>query len=308
MICLQELLVACIEVAKRGGKKVKEVRQKHNMHVKLKGKTAEGVDDPVTEGDMYSHKEMYYGLLKMFPHLKIVSEEESNKNPDPADIIPIKLRNEDVEKQLGSDLHKDVRLQDVTVWIDPLDATKEYTEDLMDYVTTMVCVAHKGVPIIGVIHKPFKDQMVWAWKGHGRSKIPDYNVNLDSVNSKKVKIIISRSHAGNVEEKANKVFGKDNVEIIPAGGAGYKSLEVAARNANAYLHVTAIKKWDICAGNALLNQVGGKMTDLSGNEIDYSYPGIQRKNIKLEGGLLGTTKNHYTFLTKINGFRNNTST
>lgn len=55
----------------------------------------------------------------------------------------------------------------------------------------------------------------------------------------------------------------------PAGGAGYKALEVVRGKADIYAHTTLIKKWDICSGDAILRAVGGEMRTLKNNEINY---------------------------------------
>merc|ERR1712113_673877 len=74
---------------------------------------------------------------------------------------------------LGGDIEQDR----IVVWIDPLDATQEYTEGLTQYVTVMVGIAVDGRALGGVIYKPFLDisnstaehpeyeKLIWAWKG-----------------------------------------------------------------------------------------------------------------------------------------------
>ena len=74
--------------------------------------------------------------------------------------------------------------------------------------------------------------------------------------------------------------------------SGYKTLEVLSGNVDAYVHITLIKKWDICSGNAILSALDGKMTTLEGNYLNYS-PRLDVKNNK---GLLATIHNHQQFL------------
>lgn len=124
---LKSLLKASILAAERGGKKVIEGKN-HELHVKSKGKTQEGANDPVTDADYASHCAMYYSLKNTFPKLSIISEEHSSSDSacEQQGVL-------DVEAQLLE--HKSIDFlndehtygNEVTIWIDPLDATQEYT-------------------------------------------------------------------------------------------------------------------------------------------------------------------------------------
>lgn len=82
-------------------------------------------------------------------------------------------------------------------------------------------------------------------------------------------VIVSRSHAGEVQTLAKKMYG-EKVSVLHAAGSGYKIIQVLEGNATVYLHNTHIKKWDLCAGNAIVNAVGGNMKTLSGDVISYN--------------------------------------
>ena len=70
-----------------------------------------------------------------------------------------------------------LQLSDVQVYVDPLDATQEYTgfeifwkalnfwnsENLTQYVTVMTCVTHGDEPIFGAIYRPFFDETSKRW-------------------------------------------------------------------------------------------------------------------------------------------------
>ncbi|KAJ8277657.1 hypothetical protein GJAV_G00078180 [Gymnothorax javanicus] len=288
---LRELLALSVEAAVQGGREVKRVREDNTLEEKSKGKTKEGASEKLTLGDLYSHRKMFHLVKNTFPFLQVNSEEHDDLEDRETSVwnhvIPSDIR------QVVT-ASREVSAESVTVWIDPLDATQEYTENLRQYVTTMVCVAVNGEPVIGVIHKPFTGYTAWGMVGAG--------ANLrarSSLSEKPPQVIVSRSHSGHVKEFVRTALGNDTV-IITAGGAGYKVLALLDPSdekydkADLYIHNTFIKKWDICAGNAILKALGGHMTTLKGEEIDY------RGSPANNGGLLASINvDHRTLVEKL---------
>ncbi|XP_048867442.1 inositol monophosphatase 3 isoform X1 [Brienomyrus brachyistius] len=276
---LRELLALSVEAAVLGGREVKRVREDNTLEEKSKGETKEGADEKLTLGDLSSHRKMYQLIKSTFPSLQVNSEEHDNTRVEDLPAWDRRIP-EEIAQVVGRS--QDVPPESITVWIDPLDATQEYTEDLRKYVTTMVCVAVNGAPVIGVIHKPFTGYTAWAMVDGGSNVKP-----RDSYNEKSPRVIVSRSHAGKVKGFVEAAFGNNTV-IFPAGGAGYKVLALLNptdekyEEADVYLHITYVKKWDICAGNAILRALGGHMTTLKGEEINYT--GSEGNN----GGLLAS--------------------
>nr|XP_020736150.1 inositol monophosphatase 3 [Odocoileus virginianus texanus] len=288
---LREMLAVSVLAAVRGGEEVRRVRESNVLHEKSKGKTREGADDKMTSGDVLSNRKMFYLLKTAFPSVQINTEEHVDAADQEVILWDRKIP-EDILKEIATP--QEVPAESVTVWIDPLDATQEYTEDLRKYVTTMVCVAVNGKPVLGVIHKPFSEYTAWAMVDGGS------NVKArTSYNEKTPRIVVSRSHSGMVKQVALQTFGNQTT-IIPAGGAGYKVLALldvpdkSQEKADLYIHVTYIKKWDICAGNAILKALGGHMTTLSGEEISYTG------SDGIEGGLLASIRmNHQALVRKL---------
>lgn len=293
---IRQILLTAIELAEKGGQEVVKVRKERNLKIGSKGLTKEGANDPVTEADYKSHCVMYFGFKKLYPTLQIVSEEDKTEEECRGLIPTLSLQPGPV---LGLDMlvNEDLPTKDLTVWIDPLDATQEFTENLLEYVTTLVCVAYKGRPIVGVVHKPFaKDhRTTWAWLNKGVS--PDLQALIKKVQPEPV-IVVSRSHGGDVEKSMKDVFGQ-NTKVILAGGAGYKIMQVVNGNVTAYVHTKYIKKWDVCAGDAILTAVGGHLTTLNNEDLDYSY-NAEHGNML---GILATLYNHDWYASKLSGMK-----
>uniref|UniRef100_A0A2D4KQB7 Golgi-resident adenosine 3',5'-bisphosphate 3'-phosphatase n=1 Tax=Micrurus paraensis TaxID=1970185 RepID=A0A2D4KQB7_9SAUR len=287
---LRELLAASVAAAVRGGVEVRRVREGNALHAQVKGKTREGAEEKMTSGDLLSNRKMYFLLKAAFPNVQIKSEEQVDEN-DPEIIAWDHIIPDDIARQVQPKL---VPAESITMWIDPLDATQEYTENLSQYVTTMVCVAVDGKPIVGVIHKPFSRYTAWAMVNGGSNIQP-----RSSYNERTPTIIVSRSHEGEVKQMARQSFG-NRTTIIKAGGAGYKVLslldvpELNQEKADVYIHVTFIKKWDICAGNAILKALGGRMTTLAGEDITYTGSEVNKD------GLIASIKmNHQALIEKL---------
>jgi inositol monophosphatase 3 len=71
-VSMKQLLAVGIDLAKRGGLRVKEIRESNRLNEKTKSLTKEGTKELKTEGDMQSHRAIVYGFAKAFPGLKVV--------------------------------------------------------------------------------------------------------------------------------------------------------------------------------------------------------------------------------------------
>jgi 3'(2'), 5'-bisphosphate nucleotidase len=117
------LLSSCIDAAEQSGEIIRNIWNSGKLEIKNKG-----WDDPCTKADILS-QQLIMGLLrqKWGNNLTIVGE-ETCEIPNLSKYPNLKLI--DLEK-VPSQL-REVDMEDICIFIDPLDATKEFTEGYLD--------------------------------------------------------------------------------------------------------------------------------------------------------------------------------
>ena len=217
---------------------------------------------PLTTADKRSHEVIVKNLMEF--NIPIISEEGKG--------IPYEQR----------------KTWDLLWVVDPLDGTKEFVKRNGEF-TVNIALVKNNKPVLGVIFVPDKETLYFAAVGLGAymldnvSRLDLFNsanrteqkekmellnkiINLSEqlpVHSSQPKIFTivgSRSHATSIlqeyVDKKRQEFG--NVDFI-ASGSSLKFCVVAEGRANVYPRLGPTMEWDTAAGQAIVENAGGKV-------------------------------------------------
>lgn len=267
-INLVNLVAASVNAADIAANIIRDVMARGKLDIVDKG-----INDLQTEADRSAQHAIVSSLNSLFPGLTIIGEETLSESKEPVtgqlDTSVIDLASEKCPENL-----KNVPLEDVVVWVDPLDGTAEYTQGLLDHVTTLIGIAVKGKPVAGVIGQPYFNytgltgrtgRTVWGIEGVGA-----FGLKPQKLHSYKDGLVIAVTRGHPSEALTDSLAALDPKTILRLGGAGHKALWVLEGKAHIYFHPTrGCKKWDTCAADAILRTQNGLLTDILGGEIPY---------------------------------------
>ncbi|CAL8116258.1 unnamed protein product [Orchesella dallaii] len=270
------LVSATTQVASSAGSIARKVVKSGELDIVDKG----GGNDPQTIADRAIPAYVTQMLRQSFPKLTVIGEEGESVSADNAlfeHLIPPSTSNSLLDKFIFPQILKlkipdklrGIKEEDVVIWLDPLDGTTEFTKGGLGHVTTLIGIAHGGIPVAGVIHEPFSYHSGDGRTIYGIPGVGYGGCQMVLPQTGKRIITTTQSHSNPRIEAAIGILKP--YRVIRAGGAGHKALYLVEGVANAYVFASkGLKKWDTCAPEALLQAVGGKMTDLSGQAYSYN--------------------------------------
>lgn len=223
-----------INIAKKAGKIILE---NFKMGMKKEWKKDE---TPVTFTDRKINKMVGETISKYFPDHSFLLEE-------------------------GSSIDK----KSPYMWLcDPVDGTIPFSHGIPTCVFVLALLKN-GIPILGVIYDPFLNRMFFAEKGKGAflnnkkikvSKANDLKICVIGITFWRFALYDITKFAANTSESG--------ALIINTGSANYMGMLVAGGELAANIWPSKTP-WDVAAQKIIIEEAGGKVTDLFGNEQRY---------------------------------------
>jgi fructose-1,6-bisphosphatase/inositol monophosphatase family enzyme len=210
-------------------------------------KTWKSDNTPLTQADTEINSFVIQKIQEAYPDHSIQGEEESLK-------------------KAGSQY----------IWVcDPIDGTMPYSLGLPTFTFSLALVDERdGQPILGLVNDPIMKNMYWAYKGGGAFR-----------NGKKIQVTTDTELKNTYIEldgSRNMGYSKTGImEKLRVQGAKVMSLlsvvygGVQVANGK-FSGVVFINKYahDVAALKIIIEEAGGKVTDLEGNARRYDAEGV----------------------------------
>jgi 3'-phosphoadenosine 5'-phosphosulfate (PAPS) 3'-phosphatase len=171
----------------------------------------------------------------------------------------------------------------ITVFVDPLDGTREFVEGRVENCQVLVGIAIDGEAVAGAVGMPFPQgnletdsTIVYGLDGMGtgvvgptltRGPFP-LERNIDGAKYPRPHHATGDSTAEVMEACRRGAIDGLGGSIVTYGGAGNKILATALGEVTCTIQHRIGGAWDLCAPEAILKAMGGKMTDLFGEELE----------------------------------------
>ncbi|XP_003431384.1 3'(2'),5'-bisphosphate nucleotidase 1 isoform X2 [Ornithorhynchus anatinus] len=291
---LMRLVASAYSIAQKAGTIVRNVMAAGDLDIVEKTSAS----DLQTKADRLVQMSICSSLARKFPKLTIIGEEDLPFQDVDQELIESGQWDEILKKPCPVQ-YSSIKEEDLVVWVDPLDGTKEYTEGLLDNVTVLIGIAYEGKAIAGVINQPYYNYQAGSGAVLGRTiwgilGLGAFGFQLKEVPAGKHIVTTTRSHSSKLVNDCVDAMNPDLV--LRVGGAGNKIIQLIEGKASAYVFASpGCKKWDTCAPEVILHAVGGKLTDIHGNPYQYDKD-VKHMN---SAGVLATLRNYDYYASRI---------
>ena len=173
--------------------------------------------------------------------------------------------------------------------IDPLDGTHNFIHEIPLFGTS-IALEHKNRIVLGVLNFPLLGITATAEKGKG-AFLNGKRINVSGKKNLSHSFIAFEYAYTNRKEKVNFLgkFIHTAIDFRNFGSAIYDLLLVACGKCDGFV-ILSTHEWDVAAGFLLVEEAGGKITDLKGKKYSISGDKFLISNGKIHEALLDYVK------------------
>ena len=255
---MKDLKECAIEIAREAGIFLKDkLNSVHTIDYK-------GEINLVTEVDKISEEMITSKINALFPDHDILAEEFT-----------------DIDR--GSDFR----------WIiDPLDGTTNYAHGY-PYFCVSIALERLNTMTVGIVYDPMLDEMFVAEKGKG-AFLNDREIHVSNTRGI-IKSLLATGFPYDIREDSHNNLNYFNEMILKAqairraGSAALDLVYVAAGRFDGFWELK-LNPWDIAAGWLLVEEAGGIVTDMGGNDYYLESPSILASNGRIHKEMMDVLK------------------
>ena len=239
---MDELIYKIENIVRKCGDELLLANEK-NMNIQTKG----GIGNIVTEYDKNTQEVLRKELLNLMPQATFIGEEE--------------------------DIHDSILDKGYTFIVDPIDGTTNFARGL-SLSAISVGLLKDGKPYMGICYNPYQKEMFMAQKGKGAFlnnqpiKVSDREIQNGLV------ILGSGFYYDELRNKTlNTIcdFIKVANDFRRLGSAVIDLCSIASGRAEVFFELR-LQPWDFAAGLLIVEEAGGKVTTIEGNEVKFDKP------------------------------------